>query len=69
MDGYIRMNTFLDASKAFDRICHNILFDKLATRGLPSYILRILKYRYASQIFNVRWDNIISDSFTVSNGV
>ena len=74
IDSYIRMNSsvftcFLDASKAFDRVCHNKLFEKLTIRGVPSYILRILKYWYASQTFFVRWGNTVSESFTVSNGV
>ena len=51
------------------RVCHNILFNKLAARGVPSYILRILKYWYVGQTFNVGWSNIISDPFTVTNGV
>ena len=74
MDGYIWTTSsifacFLDASKAFDRVCHNILFDKLATRRVPSYILKILEYWYASQTFNVRRGNIISDYLTVTNDV
>ena len=34
--------TFLDASKAFDRLNHWLLFKKLLNRGMPIYIVRIL---------------------------
>ena len=60
---------FLDASKAFDRVNHSVLFDKLRCRGMPSYLLRILVYWYENQTMCVRWGKLVSDPFTVSNGV
>lgn len=60
---------FLDASKAFDRINHVKLFDKLSSRGVPTYIVRLLAYWYANQSFCVRWGNEISSTFCVTNGV
>ena len=59
---------FLDASKAFDRVKHSVLFDKLVQRGVPGYIVRILCYWYAHQTICVRWGSSISSSFRVSNG-
>ena len=60
---------FLDASKVFDRVNHYVLFDKLVKRGVPLYIVRILVFWYNVQNVYIRWNNTMSDSFSVSNGV
>ena len=60
---------FLDATKAFDRVNHNVLFNKLKKRGVPDYMIRILAFWYSNQKMMVRWGNVMSESFTVSNGV
>ena len=57
---------FLDASKAFDRIRHSTLFKKLIDRQIPSYIVRIMIYRYTNQTMCVRWSRILSEGFYVS---
>ena len=60
---------FLDASKAFDRVNHQLLFQKLEHRGVPGYILRILIFWYENQTMYVRWGNLISEPFHVTNVV
>ena len=60
---------FLDASKAFDRVKHSMLFTKLIRRGAPGYIVRLLMFWYAHQTMCVRWAGSVSSKFTVSNGV
>lgn len=60
---------FLDASKAFDKINHWILFNKLIDRKFPVLIVRLLVYWYSYQKFYLRWNNHVSTSFCVSNGV
>lgn len=60
---------FMDASKAFDRVNHWHLFAKLLKRGLPNIIVRLLCFWYTTQTFVVKWQDTISSSFTVSNGV
>lgn len=60
---------FLDASKAFDRINHVIMFEKLKKRNINFYIIRLLRYWYHHQFFYVKWDNIFSEGFKTTNGV
>ena len=60
---------FLDASKAFDRVNHHLLFQKLENRGVPGYIVRILVFWYENQTMAARWGNLLSETFYVSNGV
>lgn len=60
---------FLDASKAFDRVNHARLFEKLVQRGTPGYLVRILLFWYSHQSMTVRWGDAMSEHFHVSNGV
>ena len=60
---------FMDASKAFDRTNHCILFRRLLGRKVPSIIVRILDKWYSSQSFCIRWGSCMSDCFKVTNGV
>ena len=60
---------FLDASKAFDRVNHEVLFSKLMERNLPLALNRFLVSWYRSQRMQVRWNNSLSPLFSVTNGV
>ena len=60
---------FLDASKAFDKVDHDLLFKNLILRNVPLYFIRLLRYWYKTQMMKVRLNNYFSDSFLVSNGV
>ena len=62
-------SSYLDVSKAFDRVNHYLLFKKLVLRGVPHYIVRMLIFWYCHQKLFVRWNNVLSEGFTVSNGV
>ena len=74
IDFYVSNNSpmylcFIDLSKAFDRVHHRSLFEKLVKRNIPVVIVRILQYWYNSQMFSVKWGSCISDPFSVTNGV
>ena len=73
-DYYLRNSSpvficFLDASKAFDRVNHWKLFDKLLDRGMDTHLVKLLCSWYNSQRFHVRWGKSLSEGFSVSNGV
>ena len=54
---------FLDARKAFDRVNHWTLFDKLLDKGMDSNLVKLLSSWYRSQRFHVRWGKALSDGF------
>ena len=61
--------TFLDASKAFDRLKYWLLFDKLVKKCVPLFIIKLLCFWYTHKKMVVRWGTTISTQFTVANGV
>ena len=61
--------TFLDASKAFDRLDHWLRYEKLIYRKVPLFIVRLLIVWYSLQRMHIGWGNTFSTSFCVSNGV
>jgi hypothetical protein len=60
---------FLDASQAFDRVDHDLLFAKLSARGAPTDLVQVLSQAYKTQRSSVKWDNFTSRSFPIRNGV
>ena len=59
----------LDASKAFDRIEYASLFNQLRSRNMFPVTLRLIMNMSISQKMQVRFDNTLSNQFTVGNGV
>ena len=69
---FMKSNAFvlmLDASKAFDRVNYCKLFRELLKREMSPLVLRLLLYMYTNQTLRVIWGSVMSESFTVMNGV
>ena len=59
----------LDASKAFDRLQFCKLFNELRQKSICPLIIRVLIFMYTNQLLSVKWDDKLSKSFKVLNGV
>ena len=56
------------SNKAFDRIDHWLLFEKLIIKDVPLFIIRMLVYWYSQQKMYIKWGNTTSPSFNVTKG-
>ena len=61
--------TFLDVTKAFDRIRYCKLFRLLIDRGMPPCIVRVFVGFYTCNLVRVAWNGTLSDYFLAVNGV
>ena len=61
--------SFLDASKAFDRLVHSGLFLKLIQRNIPKRMLDILVSWYEGLQCRVKWDGHVGAWFNITAGV
>ena len=59
----------VDATKAFDRIRHDKLFEVLTKRKMSAVDLRMLMDQYRSQQMRATWKGTFSDYFPVQNGI
>ena len=71
---YYSLNTpifacFIDIKSAYDRISHGKLFLKMIARGVPRYLVLLVRYWYASQRLFVEWGDARSSSFSMKNGI
>ena len=57
--------SFMDASKAFDRVNHWTFLQ----HGIPHILVRLIIFWYRSQSVYVKWGSVISPTFSVLNGV
>ena len=61
--------SYLDASKAFDRLVHAGLFLKLLARNVPMTFIDIIIFWYDGLYCRVRWDDQYSEWFVIEAGV
>ena len=61
--------TFLDGSKAFDKVNYWPLFKKIIDKGFLTFFIEILTFWYPHQEMHVRWGIITISSFLVTNGI
>ena len=59
----------IDASKAFDRVCHSKLFNLLYYNNVCPIVLRLLYNIYSRSEMKVKWENSLSYTFKLINGV
>ena len=60
---------FLNALKAFDRVNHYLLFQKLIVRNVPMWFVRLFVYWYTQQNMQIRWGRCYSSLFSITYGV
>jgi len=60
---------YLDATKAFDRVDHRLLIEKLKNRRVPSYIVNLVINWFDIQRFDVKWGKLCTQAFPVRQSV
>ena len=59
----------LGASKAFDRVEYVKLFNILRDREMCPVVLRLIINMYTNQEIQIKWNNLLSTKYEISNGV
>ena len=60
---------FLDASKAFDKVKHDLLYKTMLEREICPLYIRLIIAMYSLNSGIVKWNNSCSESFSMTNGV
>ena len=60
---------FLDFSKAFDNVNHEILIKNLKAIGVPELYLNLIKFWYCNQYAKVKYNEKFSEKWKICNGV
>jgi len=59
----------LDISKAFDRISHYALYNRLMSHNVPLCYINVLKSWYSNSYIKVKFNNVLSEPFKMEAGV
>lgn len=59
----------LDAQKAFDKLDHELLFNKLYHDGICGATWILLRNMYKNMTVKVKWENTLSESIEVKQGI
>ena len=59
----------LDAEKVFDKLNHEILFNKLYHNGIKGDMWVLLQNMYREMTTQVRWDNHLSEKIYIIQGI
>ena len=60
---------YLDFSKAFDKVIHEKLFEKVLEAKIHPIFIRLIVYAYRNQTAQVFWEGSFSRVFNIRNGV
>jgi len=61
--------SFLDATKAFDRVNYCKLFRLLIKRHLPAHVICLLINMYSNNLVRITWGGVVFDYFSAVNEV
>ena len=67
-NNYTVYNLLIDASKAFDILCHSKLFEVLETYNVCPFIRQLLYNMYARSEMHVQWNSAHSTPFSLLKG-
>ncbi|CAC5377553.1 CA [Mytilus coruscus] len=59
----------LDAEKAFDKLEHEILFNKVYHYGIDGDMWILLRNMYREMSIRIKWDDLVSDKISVNQGI
>ena len=60
---------FLDISKAFDSVNHDMLISKLMKMGISEPIINVIRFWYNNQFVRVKYNGNYSEKWKIRNGV
>ena len=60
---------FLELSKAFERLTHDKMLDKLKEKSVPCYIINLINIMFLNSFVSVKYDDAVSKKWNLKRGV